>query len=246
MRFIPLLLTFFVIFVTSCAPVPDANQVIKDAVSAHGGKDFDNLEVTFDFRGTPYRLTKDGGKFRYERVRNDTSGSKILEGMDNNGAYKLINGIEQSITSREDSLLKYSINAVRYFAVLPLQLINKAVIPRYIGSSEILGKDYHKIEITLKSDGGGSDYQDRYIFWFEQNTYMMDYFAYYYHVNGGGSRFRKVVNTRNFNGILLSDQINFTSEKISTNIEDYDKELLAGNLKEVSQIKLENLKVEKF
>ena len=241
-----LLLTFFVIFITSCTQSPDVNQVLKNAVSAHGGEQFDQLEVTFDFRGTPYRLIKDGGKFRYERTRADSSGNKILEGMDNNGAYKLINGIEQSITSREDSLLKYSINAVRYFAVLPLQLINKAVVPEYIGSSEILGKKYHKIEITFRSEGGGSDYQDRYIFWFEQDTYRMDYFAYYYHVNGGGSRFRKVVNTRNFNGILLSDQINYTSEKISTNIEDYDKEFLAGNLKEVSQIKLENLKVEKF
>ena len=71
----------------------------------------------------------------------------------------------------------------------------------------------------------------------------MDYFAYYFHINGGGSRFRRIHNTRSINGIIFGDQENFTSEKINMNIEDYDKMYEGENLKKISDINIENIKV---
>lgn len=71
----------------------------------------------------------------------------------------------------------------------------------------------------------------------------MDFFAYYFQVNGGGSRFRRVHNVRRVEGIVFGDQENFTSDEISTNIEDYKQLFENGDLEKVSDINIENVKV---
>jgi hypothetical protein len=72
----------------------------------------------------------------------------------------------------------------------------------------------------------------------------MDYFAYYFYVNGGGSRFRRVHNVRTVEGIVFGDQENFTSDKIGyQNLENYEQLFENGNLKKISDINIENVKV---
>lgn len=245
MKNITLFLTLIVILITSCAKQETAETILKKSVHAHGGELYKNSIITYEFRDKNYKLTMDGWKFSYERSFTDSSGTSIIEGMNNDGAYKFIDREKQILSEEDAARLKYSINAARYFNVLPLQLVNKAVVPKLLGEATIDDKYYYELEITFRQDGGGEDYQDRYILWIEKEDHLLEYFAYYYHVNGGGSRFREMVNTRKAGGLILSDQINYTSENIDKNIEDYKERFNSGDIKKISEIKLENLEVKR-
>ncbi|GJQ62331.1 MAG: hypothetical protein SCALA702_13840 [Melioribacteraceae bacterium] len=246
MKNITLFLTLIVILISSCTKQETAETILKKSVEAHGGDLYQNSIITYNFRDQNYKLTMDGWKFSYERSFSDSTGSEIIEGMDNKGAYKSLNGVKQDISEDETARLKYSINAARYFNVLPLQLINKAVVPKLLGEATIDEQYYYELEITFRKEGGGEDYQDRYILWIEKEDHLLEYFAYYYHVNGGGSRFREMVNTRKVGGLILSDQINYTSESIDRNIEDYKTKFVSGDIKKVSEITLKNLEVNRI
>ncbi len=84
-----------------------------------------------------------------------------------------------------------SVNSVAYFALLPFRLNDAAVNKRYIGTSEIKGEPYFEIEVTFQQKGGGKDHDDVFIYWIHQQHFTMDYLAYSFIVDGGGTRFRK-------------------------------------------------------
>ena len=71
----------------------------------------------------------------------------------------------------------------------------------------------------------------------------MDYLAYSFHVNGGGTRFRKAINRREINGITFQDYINYTATTEVENIADFDQLLKDQKLEEVSIIDLKNVVV---
>jgi hypothetical protein len=138
-----------------------------------------------------------------------------------------------------------SINSVIYFASLPYPLQDKSAIKKLLGEDEFADKTYYVVEITFLEEGGGDDFDDRYIYWINKADFSMDFFAYYFHVNDGGSRFRVVHNERNVNGIILTDHDNYKSDKLKKNeIEKYLQLYKRNELKKLSEINLENVRVE--
>ncbi len=220
----------------------DPNNIIDKTIESYGGEIYKNAAIEFDFRGRHYKILRNKGKILFERTYKDTAGN-IKEGFNNKIVFKEVDGQAITLTEGKANSIKESVNSAVYFFSLPYLLNDRAIIKKYLGVGTVKGKTYYKIGVTFKQEGGGVDYQDRYVYWIHKENYSMDYFAYDFKVNGGGSRFRRIHNKRSVIGIIFADQENFTSEKININIEDYDKMYEEENLMKISDINIDNVKV---
>lgn len=230
------------LIVFSCGN-PDPNKIVNDAVLNSGWNNFKNNDIEFDFRGTHYKILHQNSRFIYEKIYVDTTQGIIREGMTNDSTYKELNGLSILLDEPHEKKIRNSINQIVYFNLLPYKLNDAAVNKSFVGEANLSGKEYFKIKVTFNESGGGKDYKDWFIYWFEKETKSMDYFAYYYHVNGASSRFRTLKKKHVVNGFTFYDWENFTSDEIGENIEDYDKLYSDGKLKKVSDIELKNIEV---
>ncbi|MEL6484145.1 MAG: DUF6503 family protein, partial [Bacteroidota bacterium] len=89
----------------------------------------------------------------------------------------------------------------------------------------------------------GDDFEDTYIYWFNTETYLPDYLAYDFHVNGGGQRFREAYNERYVEGIRFVDYNNFKPKQKDAKVEDLGKAFEKNELELLSKIVLENVQV---
>ncbi|MBT8320702.1 MAG: deoxyribose-phosphate aldolase, partial [Eudoraea sp.] len=136
-----------------------------------------------------------------------------------------------------------SINSVHYFARLPYGLNDKAVMKRYLGESVIAGKTYHKIEVTFQKEGGGDDFDDIYVYWFNKITNKPDYLAYEFLVDGGGKRFRKALNERYAEGIRFVDYLNYKPATQEVSVYELDSSFMQNELELLSRIELKDIQV---
>jgi hypothetical protein len=231
------------ILLQNCQSHQTSDEITSIVIEEHGGQKYKYSDIKFDFRGKQFNVYRNGSEFRYQRTFTDTTGENVHELITNKGKQKFIDGLEIELDEKAENRIDGAINSVVYFTLLPFPLADKAAVKRLIGEDSIEGKDYHLLEVTFKEQGGGKDFEDRYVYWINKRTNQIDYFAYYFQVNGGGSRFRKMVNPRRIGGILFFDQINYTAEIIDTNIEEYSSLLKAGSLKKVSNVIIENIEV---
>lgn len=228
----------------SCGEKNSAGQIIKKSIEAHGGNYWKRSEISFVFRSGTYYIFNRDGEFRYRHTYRDTSGNTYKSILDNSGFQHFINDQLQALTDSMRNKLESRLNSVVYFAIIPFKLDDKAVIAEYLGESDIKGKKYYKIAVRFHEEGGGNDYQDRFIYWIEQEHYLVDYLAYTFHVNGGGSRFRKRVNSRVINGIYLSDYENYkATNSAKIKIEEYESLLEKSKLIKVSDIQIKEATV---
>jgi len=225
---------------------PDVRQIIDKSIEAHGGNLFGSSKIEFDFRNKHYSVERHDGRYKFTREFTDKKGNKITDVLDNKAFTRYINNKKMKITAERANAYSNSVNSVIYFALLPYGLNDKAVGKKLIGEVSIKGKDYYKIKITFSENGGGEDFQDVFIYWINKDTFTLDYLAYLYHVNGGGTRFREAVNSKIINGIRFSDYINYGTEGPGYNIENYDKDFEKGTLKKISEININNISVEKL
>ncbi len=227
------------------APVDRAQAIVDQAIATHGGDVLRHAVVEFDFRDKHFTMTRDGGLYTYERTYTDSTG-RVREVMDNDGLYREVDGARVELT--EDDLIKLSIpmNSVPYFALLPFNLNDPAVQKRYLGEADLEGEPYHKIEVTFHQEDGGDDFEDRFIYWFHREQHTMDYVAYDFHRDEGGTRFRKAFNARTIGGVRIADYHNFISDSLpdpEMAIERYDAFMEAGAIELLSEIILDNVTV---
>lgn len=233
---------------TSCRPSEtDPQRIVDRAIEAHGGADgLDGTVVDFDFRDRHFRLIHDGGLFRYERTFPDSSVA-ILDALTNEGVSREIDGRRLVLSDEMRRSVTSGVNSVAYFALLPFKLNDPAVQKRYLGADSLNGEPYHQVEITFREEGGGRAYRDRFVYWFHQERHTMDYFAYDFEEDGGGTRFREAVNPRVVGGLLFADHLNYTSDLYASpgdSIEHYGRAQESGRLELVSEIRLEKLSVQ--
>jgi len=236
--------TFVVFLVSACGEEYHAQRIVDNAIRAHGGSSYENMELEFEFRDYHYRMKREGGVFAYERIFLDTLGNKIEDKLDNDGFTRKINGDQVELTEERKNAYKNSVNSVFYFALLPYGLNDPAVNKRIVGTSSIGGTDYQVVEVTFELEGGGDDFEDVFYFWFREDKYYMDYLAYTYETEGGGVRFREAVNSRVVGGIRFQDYRNYKPSDKHTSLSDLDELFIRGNLTLLSEINLENISVE--
>lgn len=222
---------------------PDPQEIIDRARAVHGSEVLDQAVVEFDFRGKHFTVRQEDGVFSYARTYTDSTGARVREVLDNEGLSRTMDGERVSLSDEQVRSLETAVNSVVYFALLPHALNDPAVQKRYAGDARLNGEPYHKVEVTFRREGGGRDYEDRFMYWIHKEDYTIDYLAYHFHTGEGGTRFREAVNPRTIEGVRFADYLNFTSDTLGTAIERYGEVMEAGGLRKVSEVVLENVQV---
>lgn len=233
----------FIILLFACQSQNDAQQIIDEAIATHGGEQLDHADMSFDFRKKHYKLAIDEGQFQYESILEDSSGNTVHDELNNSGFSRKINEKKLNLSAEDSIKFKNSLNSVIYFALLPYFLNDPAVNKTLLGQTNIKGEPYHEIQVTFSQDGGGTDHEDVYIYWIHQQNKTMDYLAYSFHVNDGGTRFREAYNVREIENIRFADYINYESTEENFALEDYETLFEEGKVKELSRIELKNVEV---
>ena len=243
MKKITLLLIISVFSISCQQKELDAKEIINRSIEASGGKKYDSATITFNFRDKHYKSTRKNGQFQLERHEEDSLGNKIIDKLTNNDFSRTQNEKPVNLPDSTASAYSNSVNSVHYFVQLPYGLNGDAVNKDLLGKDSIKGKEYYEIKVSFNQDGGGTDYEDEYLYWINTNTFTVDYLAYSYHVNEGGIRFREAFNERIINGIRFVDYKNYAEDDLSTPLESLDELYEAGELELFSEIITEDVEV---
>lgn len=217
-----------------------AQEIVDKSIEVCGGEAYRTSNISFDFRDKSYVLDVTGGKRVMKRIT--TTDSSVVVDIKRGSDFKRI--VNDSLVVVPDTMaIKYAnaINSVHYFAYLPYGLNDRAVNKELLGEVKIKDRKYHKVKVTFDKEGGGDDFDDIYVYWFNTDTMKPDYLAYEFHVDGGGMRFREAYNERFVGGIRFVDYINYKTKDRSVPIYKIDSLYLAGSLEELSKIELKNI-----
>ena len=184
-------------------------EVIDQAIIAHGQHLFENATLSFLFRDKQYSARRSDAEYTY--TRSFKNGSALIEDMLINSTDFSRKKNDVSIEIEKEWAEKYSrsINSVLYFFQLPYLLNDLAVKKIDQGIKQIKGENYYQIKVSFQIENGGEDFEDEYLYWIDVNTFEVDYLAYNYITDGGGVRFRSAINKRRVNGLLVQDYINY-------------------------------------
>lgn len=229
-----------VLLAGACRPAaPGAAELISRCIEAHGGAAYASLDVRFTFRERSYRMVRHEGLFRYERSWQDSSGT-VRDILSNSGFRRELDGREVLLPDSLAAKYSASVNSVCYFALLPAPLADEAVQAAYAGEARIKGQRYHKLRVTFRQEGGGTDFQDEFYYWIHPETFTLDYLAYSYHTEEGGLRFREAIGAQQAGGIRLQDYTNYSADPAQWQVQDLDRAFEQGALKRLSEIRIES------
>lgn len=219
-----------------------AQEIVDKSIAASGGVLYNDHGTSFIFRDKEYVSRNENGKRVFERISRLDSVT-ITDVKKDNGFERFMN---DSLVAVPDSMaVKYanSINSVHYFVRLPFGLNDAAVNKELLGKESIGGKEYYKIKVTFDQQGGGDDFEDTYLYWFDTESFKPDYLAYDFHVDGGGQRFRKAYNERYVDSIRFVDYENYKPKTKDSDILEIAKLYDKGELELLSKIEIMDIKV---
>jgi len=216
-----------------------ADTLVAETIKVHGGELYENASYGFTFRGKYYTFKNSNGSYIY--TMSIAEGGDELKYMLKNGKFTHTkNGAEIELSTKDIAKYTEDVNSVVYFATLPYKLNDKAVNKTYVHSTTIKGQNYDVIAVSFDKEGGGIDYDDKFMYWINSETKTIDYLAYSYETNVGGVRFRTAYNPRTIDGILFQDFVNYKVEK-GTPLKDIPALYEKGELEEVSRIETEDI-----
>ena len=231
---------------------PEALALLDRARTHHGSAVLDRAEVAFSFRGTPFTVRRDGGRFRYARTLTDSLGRSVEEVVDNDGAHRLVDGAEVPLGADDAARLTTAVNSVAYFALLPAPLADPAVRARLLTPDRVAGEDYDRVEVTFAREGGGADFDDRYVYWLRRTDGRVGHYAYTYAPTPGdtsrtetGTRFRVPTASRRVGGVLVQDWRNLTADSAGA-LERFGDLYDAGRTIDVSEVVLDSVRVRRL
>ena len=222
----------------------EAQRIIDRAIAAHGGDALSQAHISFDFRKKHYEVQLDQGQFVYKSTGEDSLGF-VHDVLTNQDFTRSVDGQPVALNEEDRGRYSNSLNSVVYFVLLPYPLNDPAVRKEYLEETAVRGEPYHKIRVTFRQEGGGADFDDEYVYWIHRDRHTMDYLAYSFHVNGGGTRFRKAYNVRDIEGIRFADYVNYESTVEGFDLKNYDQLFEEGKVKELSRIETQNVEVRK-
>jgi len=219
-----------------------AQEIIDKSIEVSGGKLHKTTAISFDFRGRKYTSKIDGKQKVLQRLLYNDS-IQLFDILTNEKFQRFVN---DSLVVLSDSLSRIysnSVNSVHYFSKLPYGLNDPAVEKELLADIEIKGKAYYKVKVTFKQEGGGDDFDDTYLYWFNKETFKADYLAYDFYVDGGGMRFREAYNERFFGGIRFVDYYNSKPKRSGATIMLIDSLFINDQLQLLSKIELEDVTI---
>lgn len=250
-RFIVLFGT--ILLIAGCDPASDSSEIqhpttpgeyIEASVAFHGGAAYDTARIRFVFRDIIYEGRWNDGAYLFSRTFEQDS-QLIKDVLSNESFERMINGHTVEVPDTMAAKYGSSVNSVWYFALLPFRLLDPAVQLQDLGECSIRGKSYHKVEVTFAAEGGGEDFEDVFVYWFDKEDYSMDYLAYSFAEEKGlGIRFREAINPRRVGGILWQDYVNYKADPELYKVHELDAAFSEGKLDSLSMIELEEVQVQ--
>lgn len=241
---ISIFLTVIGLVLYSCTPNKDPQKIVDQAIAAHGGQLFEGRTLSFDFRDKNYLVQRKADGYTYIRSFEDDSLGQVKDVLINSTTLeRYANDTLLDISDEWKKKYANSVNSVLYFCQLPYGLNDEAVIKEYLGQKVINNKLYEKIKVTFRQENGGEDFEDVFVYWFNAETFTLDFLAYSYLTDGGGKRFRQAINRRTIKGMIFQDYVNFEPANPNTKVEDLDKAFNEASLIELSQITNENIEI---
>ena len=226
------------------AALTRADSIVFDAIAAAGQWGLDTATVTFAFRDRDYGLDRRGGRYVYTRAFTDSTGARVEDVLTNDDFTRSVNGRAAFLRPREDSSAREGLNSVVYFAFLPRWLADPAARRAYDGPDTLRDRAYHRIRVTFAEEGGGVDFRDEFLYWFDAEDLSLDYLAYTYATDEGGIRFRESYNEREVGGLTVRDYRNYRpgpGEDIG--LGEIARAWEIGDLELLSTIALEDVRV---
>jgi len=242
-------LLFLLVVITSCKTKKDspltAEYIVNKAIEVSGKDALKHSTVSFMFRNKKYTSQGHCNHYIYSRYIRKPD-SMIKDYYEPGKSFKrYINDSLIQIVDTTAQKYAESINSVHYFVQLPYRLNDKAVNKTYKGLDTINNKLYHQVQVTFDQDGGGTDYQDVYLYWFGKEDYKLDYLAYSFVVNGGGIRFREAYNERYIDSIRFVDYKNYKPKSKDLKLKDISKAFNNNQLQLLSKIENKKIQVKK-
>ena len=221
----------------SCLPPKEktAQDIVDASIQYYGQDQWDQVAINFQFRQHNYALNRKHKSVVY--VRQSKKQPVITDSLFNHKRLVRYQETQPSVLS--DSLQQRysaSVNAVLYFFQLPRVLNDPAAIKERMANTTILGKTYHAVKVTFAQEGGGTDYEDEFRYWFDPETYAIDFMAYRYWTDGGGVRFRAAKNKRAMGQAIFQDYSNYKPATTDVSLDDLPALYASEQLIEVSQI----------
>lgn len=213
-----------------------ASHIVEQCIQQHGGKNYQDMDVSFDFRQFRVHLKQNGGNFLYERTTRDSANNLIHDILTNDSFRREVNGKKQDLSQKEADKYKEGLNAIAYFVLLPYKLSEPAVNLKYLGETTIKNKKYDKIGVSFEAAGGGKDHEDEFCYWINKSAHTLDYLAY----ASGGPRFRKATKREKVDGITFQDYENYEVPDSTLATFNYDKAFMAGKVRLLSKIEQQN------
>jgi hypothetical protein len=213
-----------------------AVAVIDRAVTAHGMEGLERLSASFRFRDIDYGIEMDDGQFSYTRAFTDSLGRSVRDELTNRGLRRRLDGEVARLSPKDSSAYAESVNSVRYFFLLPYGLHDPAVMAELLEPATIRGQPYDRVRVTFAEEGGGTDHDDVYHYFFNRESGELDYLAYSFEANEGGIRFREATNKRRVAGVLVQDYINYGTNGADRDLSDIGRRFETGELPELSRI----------
>ncbi|MEM7086210.1 MAG: DUF6503 family protein [Bacteroidota bacterium] len=242
----PLTILFFsVIVLFSCqekeTPLT-AQHIVDQAIQTSCNGLCDHVKIDFTFRDRCYVSTRVKNSYTLERITADSSGV-TRDILSNDGFTRFKN--DKLVNVPDSMVTRYSnsVNSVHYFAQLPFGLNDAAVQKELLGEDTIKGNPYFEVGVSFKEEGGGTDFQDKFVYWIHKENYTVDYLAYSYETDGGGIRFREAYNVRYVDGIRFVDYNNYKPQSLDIALKDLDVLFQKGALKLLSKIETESVGV---
>lgn len=222
-----------------------AQKIVDNAITVAGGPIIENATIHFKFRDHYYNAKRINGVATLERCTDaecQIQQDKIKE----NGEFvRFRESVPVAVPDSMAPRYSNSINSVHYFSVLPYGLNDPAVRKELLSPTTINSKPYHQIKVTFTKEGGGEDFDDQYVYWIHTETYKVDFLAYNYQVDEGGTRFREAYNERIVNGVRFVDYRNYKPEEQFPPLTDLGGLFESKKLNLLSKIELENISVMK-
>jgi hypothetical protein len=223
-------------------------EIVDRSIELHGGDLYRHSVISFAIcsKSGCFDVTTrmDGGL--YDHTAEEAQGERQRWARSSNDSIEVREfGKDVPVAESEAQRWRDWVMARVYFALLPFRLTDPSVYQQDLGTVDWEGRELHRVKVTFEAESS-SDSSDEFLYWFDLKTARLEYFAYTY-VNGDGSRglrFRKLHNHRRVGGILLFDQENLGREDHSLALEEINPTTVRERLRDVSQIRLEEVKVE--
>ena len=221
--------------------------MVDQALAAHGAEVLDNADLAFAFRGAQFEMeNRTGGDWTIRRTVADPEVGEVEDELRASGLRRRIAGANVPLTPADAAGAESGVNSVAYFAFLPYKLNDPGARKRMLAPATIHGRRYDVVEVTFDEAGGGADWEDRFVYWFDAERHTLDYLAYAFAVNGGGTRFREAVNARTVGDVRVQDYQNYTADSTGRPFQQlarYPKLLGTSRLRLLSTIALDSVRV---